>query len=421
MSLRRDKLTGLYSADFRYEKSGIPRLHLSLVTKNRKVAERRHEAVEKLFKQRRVELIEQLRSGDLTVERLESMVEHHEPLTPVAVAKSHSWGTVDACADRYIGWLEDHPNRRKGTAQSARQSLQWFRDFTVNGERIGDLDLDAVTPEMIGAYQRSHVDAKRPVNSITLAMMRVGALWRFVRKQEERLAQQERRAPRPVYSPVDPDMVLRDHKRRERFLTEAELAKLFEATPPSARFAVYCGAMAGLRADEMLHLRAGIDVDLEMGAVTVRDQEGWKPKTKRSRRTIPMAAALRSAANAHILNGNARHGWMMPGFKTPEKPMTKTGWQQTFQAIVERAGLVYGTKQAHGVTFHTLRHTFASHAVMRGVDLYTVAQLLGDSLQMIESTYAHLSPDHKKAAIAKLEPVFRVTQPATQKTRKEAP
>lgn len=405
MTLVRIKATGQYEGDFRAK--GIPRLHISLRTKNRKEAQPRHDAIHKLFRQRRTDLIDQLRTGDLTVERLESMVEHHEPLTPVAVARTHSWGTVDACADRYLQWLADHPNRSAGTVTVATTQLRGLR------ERHGTLDMDAVTPDMILGYQRSLVEAKVPVNTIRSTMIRVGALWRFVRRQEEKLAQRDRRAARPVYSPVEADMMVRDTTRRERHLSEAEIALLLEATPRSARFGVCAGLMAGLRADEMLHLRPVVDVDLELGSLTIREQDGWKPKTKRSRRTVPMAAPLLEVARWHA-TVNAKGGWMMPSIYTGDRPLTRAGWQRTFKIIVQRAGLVYGNTTPQGVTFHTLRHTFASHAVMRGVDLYTVAQLLGDSLQMVEQTYAHLSPDHKKAAIAKLEAAFKMPQPATQ-------
>jgi integrase len=51
-----------------------------------------------------------------------------------------------------------------------------------------------------------------------------------------------------------------------------------------------------------------------------------------------------------------------------------------------------------GVTFHTLRHTFASHAVTAGVDLYTLAKLLGHRTVAMVQRYAHLAPAHLKTA-----------------------
>ncbi|UCF39304.1 MAG: tyrosine-type recombinase/integrase, partial [Acidobacteriota bacterium] len=59
------------------------------------------------------------------------------------------------------------------------------------------------------------------------------------------------------------------------------------------------------------------------------------------------------------------------------------------------------------VTFHTLRHTYASHLVMAGVDLYTVSELFCHSSIEVTKRYAHLSPDHKSRATAKLEAYLR--------------
>ena len=49
--------------------------------------------------------------------------------------------------------------------------------------------------------------------------------------------------------------------------------------------------------------------------------------------------------------------------------------------------------------FHNLRHTFASHLVMAGVDLKTVQELLGHKSITMTLRYSHLSPDHKKRAV----------------------
>jgi integrase len=54
-----------------------------------------------------------------------------------------------------------------------------------------------------------------------------------------------------------------------------------------------------------------------------------------------------------------------------------------------------------GVSWHTLRHTFASRLVNRGVDIVTVQQLLGHSAVTVTMRYTNL--DSKHAAVAKLE------------------
>ena len=56
-----------------------------------------------------------------------------------------------------------------------------------------------------------------------------------------------------------------------------------------------------------------------------------------------------------------------------------------------------------GVTWHTLRHTFASRLVNRGVDIVTVQQLLGHSTITVTMRYTHTNLDSKRTAVAKLE------------------
>jgi len=52
--------------------------------------------------------------------------------------------------------------------------------------------------------------------------------------------------------------------------------------------------------------------------------------------------------------------------------------------------------------FHDLRHTFASRLAMAGVDLYTVQRAGGWKTQVMVQRYAHLSPDHIRAAMERL-------------------
>lgn len=64
-----------------------------------------------------------------------------------------------------------------------------------------------------------------------------------------------------------------------------------------------------------------------------------------------------------------------------------------FRRLAKDAGFATERQDPNKVTFHTLRHTFASWLVMRGVDLFTVATLMGhSSIDMVVRVYGHLSP-----------------------------
>jgi integrase len=57
-----------------------------------------------------------------------------------------------------------------------------------------------------------------------------------------------------------------------------------------------------------------------------------------------------------------------------------------------------------GVTWHTLRHTFASRLVNRGVDIVTVKELLGHSTVTVTMRYAHTNMGNKRDAVRNLAP-----------------
>ncbi len=67
------------------------------------------------------------------------------------------------------------------------------------------------------------------------------------------------------------------------------------------------------------------------------------------------------------------------------------------------------------VTWHTLRHTFASRLVMAGVDLKTVQELMGHKTIAMTARYANLAPTHKLQALETLVRPGSISLPTGRK------
>jgi site-specific recombinase XerD len=78
------------------------------------------------------------------------------------------------------------------------------------------------------------------------------------------------------------------------------------------------------------------------------------------------------------------------------KPWDKDSWKKPMKAAADAAGLPADT-----VTY-TLRHSTITDLVTGGLDLLTVAQLSGTSVEMIERHYGHFRVEHAADALAKL-------------------
>ncbi|MCZ6768663.1 MAG: site-specific integrase [Acidobacteria bacterium] len=79
--------------------------------------------------------------------------------------------------------------------------------------------------------------------------------------------------------------------------------------------------------------------------------------------------------------------------------MPRFDFTRPFRNAVEKAGI-------DNFRFHDLRHTFASHLLMSGVDLMTVKELLGHASVTMTMRYSHLAPDHRMRAIKTLDTAY---------------
>jgi hypothetical protein len=71
------------------------------------------------------------------------------------------------------------------------------------------------------------------------------------------------------------------------------------------------------------------------------------------------------------------------------------GYKHWFGPSVKEAGI-------KDFTWYCLRHTFASRLAMAGVDLRTLAELMGHQTIQMTMRYAHLAPSHTLAAVERV-------------------
>ncbi len=174
------------------------------------------------------------------------------------------------------------------------------------------------------------------------------------------------------------------------FLSEDEVACLIEACDDRLRPLVLTAAHTGMRWGELTGLEWK-DVHFDRALIYVRD-----PKNSVDRH-VPMNADVLEALSEHKDNQAIDVGGISrPVFANPSTGKPWTDVRKMFRAALDAAGI-----ERHFL-FKNLRHTAASHMVMRGVDIRTVGKILGHLTLEMTMRYAHLSPDHLKDAVGRL-------------------
>ena len=169
---------------------------------------------------------------------------------------------------------------------------------------------------------------------------------------------------------------------RERFLSLDELKRLGfvldHADDRQAAAAIRLLLFTGARSSEITGLRWD----------WIRGARAVLPDSK----TGPKAIQLPPPARA-VLNGLPRQGRFVFPNRKGDGPMADLGLR--WHKLRDLAGL-------DGVRIHDCRHTFASHAVMSGLDLYTVGRLLGHADTASTERYAHLADEHIRKAAGRI-------------------
>ncbi len=140
----------------------------------------------------------------------------------------------------------------------------------------------------------------------------------------------------------------------------------------------------GMRKSEILNLEWD-NVDLKHGFILLDKTRNW------DRREIPINETLRSTLDSLMRRLDVPYVFYDPDTGSPYCDV-----RRSFHTALRRFKI-------RDFRFHDLRHTFASHLVIAGVDLTTVKELLGHKTFTMTLRYSHLAPSHKVKALDMLD------------------
>jgi integrase len=180
---------------------------------------------------------------------------------------------------------------------------------------------------------------------------------------------------------------------RVRYLSLAEVKRLIDACDPEFRPLVEGALQTGWRYGELCALTVA-DFNADVGTLGIQQSKSGKPRhvvlTEEGQRLFAVLTAGKLGGDQIFTHADGGR-WSA---SHQLRPMVET---------VKRA------KIKPSISFHGLRHTWASHAVMNGVPLMVVARNLGHAdTRMVEKHYGHLAPSYIMDAIRAGAPRFGI-------------
>jgi site-specific recombinase XerD len=261
--------------------------------------------------------------------------------------------------EKYIEYAKDNKKSWRRDISSIGNMMPFFEKYR----------LSAITPQMIEEYK--HERKRDGVTNATINrelaclkhMFNLAITWQMARK-----------------NPVIPVKFLKETNQRDEWLTPEEIKRLLNACSKHLKPIVHTALNTGMRLNEILNLKWS-DVNLEQNVIMLDETKSGTP------RQIPINNSLRPT----LLNLASKENEGPVFLNKFGKQMKSVRTQ--FENALRRAGI------KRKITFHDLRHTFATHLVMGGVDLVAVKELLGHKTIRMTLRYSHLSSQHKRHAV----------------------
>jgi excisionase family DNA binding protein len=259
---------------------------------------------------------------------------------------------------------------------------------------FGRMQLSKIGPRQIDAYvcEKSTERSKRtgkPLSGSTMAnhlgllrrMLKVAHRWDLISKV--------------------PEVVLPRKGSVENYLTRRETRALLDKVDPLFRDLVLVAVRTGMRLGELRELRVG-DIDLRGARIRVKRQRTQRGQVKAPKgdkaRTVQVPADAVAVLRRRISGLDrddlvfSKPAGYLAGHRNEEPAQGGEPWShRDIIGAVKRGAKAAKLGRSLGV--HTLRHTFATHAVAAGVPLSVVSRQLGHADIQTTMRYAHHAPE----------------------------
>jgi len=255
--------------------------------------------------------------------------------------------------------------------------------------QFGNRTADTITPQEIDRWLESHWDWAKATKNRYLALLkltyRLGNQNEKVKNNPARLVrmQRENNARIRYLNQHEPLPATLDYLKRhtdEESRLRAVIETKYAFHMPEFEIALN----TGMRLSEQYNTEWP-NVNLAQRLLTVsRSKHGEK-------RHIPLNSTAVAAFERLALQANGSTFV----FLNMERDAPLRANKHWFENSVVEAGI-------RDLTWHDLRHTFASRLAMAGVDLRTIQELMGHKTIQMTCRYSHLSPSHQLAAVEKL-------------------
>lgn len=179
-----------------------------------------------------------------------------------------------------------------------------------------------------------------------------------------------------------------------KVLNEVELKRMFAAVQNIKHKAILFTAYgSGLRVSEVVNLRVQ-DIDSNRMQIFVQKAKGKKD------RVVPLSILVLDVLRQYIKMLQPKPGYYL--FTSPNKKdaYSERSAQKIFQEAKKRAGI------KKEVGFHSLRHSFATHLLEKGIDVKYIKELLGHFDIRTTERYLHVSREKLINIISPLDSLY---------------